>query len=110
MRPIAPIASGRFKSIVNVDGSFRLVKSRCSIKSVCMILSYMKTYPIQQVHAQLFGIQQSQANQWIHLLLPLLKQALTDCDEQPARKNEDINVDEDKAGFFIRTDLSVIPL
>src|SRR5687767_3386053 len=65
------------------------------------ILSYMKTYPIQQVHAQLFGIQQSQANQWIHLLLPLLKQALTDCDEQPARKNEDINVDEDKAGFFV---------
>ena len=34
-------------------------------------------------------------------MLPLLKQALTDCDEQPARKNEDINVDEDKAGSFV---------
>ncbi len=65
------------------------------------ILSYMKTYPIQQAQAQLFGIQQSQANQWIHLLLPLVKQALADCGERPARKNEDMNVDEDKAGLFV---------
>jgi hypothetical protein len=65
------------------------------------ILNYMKTYPIQQTQAQLLGIQQSQANQWIHLLLPLVKQALADCDELPARKNEDMNVDEDKAGLFV---------
>jgi DDE superfamily endonuclease/Helix-turn-helix of DDE superfamily endonuclease len=65
------------------------------------ILYYMKTYPIQQTQAQLFGIQQSQANQWIHLLLPLVKQALADCGELPARKNEEMNLDEDKAGLFI---------
>jgi DDE superfamily endonuclease/Helix-turn-helix of DDE superfamily endonuclease len=64
------------------------------------ILNYMKTYPIQQTQAQLFGVQQSQANQWIHLLLPLVKQALADCGELPARKSEDINLDEDKAGLF----------
>jgi hypothetical protein len=68
--------------------------------TLLFILNYMKTYPIQQTQAQLFGIQQSQANQWIHLLLPLVKQALADCGELPARKNEDMYLDEDKAGFF----------
>jgi DDE superfamily endonuclease/Helix-turn-helix of DDE superfamily endonuclease len=65
------------------------------------ILNYMKTYPIQQTQAQLFGIQQSQANQWIHLLLPLVKQALADCGELPARKKEDMHLDEDNAGLFV---------
>lgn len=65
------------------------------------ILNYMKTYPIQQTQAQLFDIQQSQANQWIHLLSPLVKQALADCGELPARKNEDMNLDADKAGLFV---------
>jgi hypothetical protein len=65
------------------------------------ILTYMKTYPIQHTQAQLFGIQQSQANQWIHLLLPLVKQALADCGELPARKNDKMNLDEDNSGLFI---------
>ena len=65
------------------------------------ILNYMKTYPIQQTQAQLFGIPQSQANQWIHFLLPLVKPALADCGELPARKNEDMYLDEDKGGFLI---------
>ena len=65
------------------------------------IVNYMKTYPIQQTQAQLFGIQQSQANQWIHLLLPMVKQALADCDELPARKNEEMHLDEDKAALFV---------
>jgi hypothetical protein len=50
MRPIAPIASGRFKSIVNVDGSFRLVKSRCSIKEELHIRKRrVETHRPQQV-------------------------------------------------------------
>jgi hypothetical protein len=32
MLPIDPIGSVRFKSIVNVNGSLRPLKSRCSIK------------------------------------------------------------------------------
>ena len=35
--------------------------------TLLFILTYMRTYPLQQAQAQLFGIQQSQANQWIHL-------------------------------------------
>jgi len=65
------------------------------------ILNYIKTYPIQQTQAQLFGIQQSQANQWIHLLSPLVKQALADCGEFPTRKKEDMHLDEDRAGLFV---------
>ena len=65
------------------------------------ILTYMKTYPIQQTQAQLFGMQQSQANQWIHLLSPLVKQALADCDELPARKNDEMHLDEDHVELFV---------
>jgi hypothetical protein len=50
------------------------------------ILNYLKTNPLQESHAQSFDMHQSQANQWIHLLLPLVKQALADCSELPARK------------------------
>jgi hypothetical protein len=32
------------------------------------MLNYLKTYPLQESHAQVFGMQQSQASQWIHLL------------------------------------------
>lgn len=65
------------------------------------ILAYMKTYPIQQTQAQLFGMQQSQANQWIHLLSPLVKQALADCGELPARKSDEMHLDEDNVELFV---------
>ena len=65
------------------------------------ILSYLKTHPLQQTHAQLFGMQQSQTNQWIHLLLPRVKQSLADCGELPARTMEDLNLDEIDASLFL---------
>ena len=34
---------------------------------------------------ELFGISQSQANEWIHTLLPVLKQALDDLGYEPER-------------------------
>ncbi len=64
------------------------------------ILIYMKTYPLQESHAQAYDMQQSQACQWIHLLLPLVKLSLAECGELPARKKEDFNLDEDEAGLF----------
>ncbi len=33
----------------------------------------MKTYPIQETQAQIFGMEQSKANQCIQLLLPMLE-------------------------------------
>src|SRR5256712_12957238 len=40
------------------------------------LLAYLKTYALQEGQGRLFGIGQSQANQWIHRLLPVLLAAL----------------------------------
>jgi Helix-turn-helix of DDE superfamily endonuclease len=49
------------------------------------ILTYLKQHPIQEVQGQLFGMSQSNANTWIHLLHPVLNQALADQERLPAR-------------------------
>ena len=38
------------------------------------ILTYLKQHPIQEVQGQLFGMSQSNANKWIHLLHAVLHQ------------------------------------
>lgn len=48
-------------------------------------LVYQKSYPLQSVQGELFGMAQSRANEWIHQLLPILKQALDDMGATPAR-------------------------
>jgi Helix-turn-helix of DDE superfamily endonuclease/DDE superfamily endonuclease len=40
------------------------------------ILVYLKTYPLQAVLGELFGLSQPQANHWVHRLLPVLRAAL----------------------------------
>jgi DDE superfamily endonuclease len=49
------------------------------------ILTYLKTYALQVVQGRLFGIRQSKANQWIHVLLPALLAALRTLGDAPAR-------------------------
>src|SRR5437667_9477426 len=49
------------------------------------ILVYLKTYALQVVHGRLFGMGQSKANQWIHVLLPVLLAALRTLGDAPAR-------------------------
>src|SRR6266849_1955225 len=49
------------------------------------ILVYLKTYALQVVHGRLFGMGQSKANQWIHVLLPALLAALRALGDAPAR-------------------------
>jgi hypothetical protein len=48
-------------------------------------LVYQKSYPLQSVQGELFGMAQSRANEWIHQLLPILKQALEDAGATPER-------------------------
>jgi DDE superfamily endonuclease len=40
------------------------------------ILVYQKAYPLQELLGSLFGLSQSQANRWLHRLLPILVRAL----------------------------------
>ena len=49
------------------------------------ILTYLKTYALQVVQGRLFGMGQSKANQWIHVLLPALLAALRTLGDAPAR-------------------------
>jgi hypothetical protein len=49
------------------------------------ILTYLKTYTLQVVQGRLFGMRQSKANQWIHVLLPALLAALRTLGAAPAR-------------------------
>ncbi len=48
-------------------------------------LTYLKTYSLQVVQGRLFGMGQSKANQWIHVLLPVLLAALRTLGDAPAR-------------------------
>src|SRR5712691_10612927 len=49
------------------------------------LLTSLKTYALQVVQGRLFGMRQSKANQWIHVLLPALLAALRTLGAAPAR-------------------------
>jgi hypothetical protein len=49
------------------------------------ILFYLKNYPLQEVIAYLFEMSQSRANEWIHILTPLLYKALERAHYLPQR-------------------------
>ncbi len=49
------------------------------------ILAYVKTYSLQVVQGRLFSTGQRRANQWIHVLLPVLLAALRTLGDAPAR-------------------------
>jgi hypothetical protein len=49
------------------------------------ILVYLKTYPLQVVQGRLFGMGQSKAHQWIHVLLVVLRATLRALGDVPSR-------------------------
>src|SRR5215470_14631678 len=49
------------------------------------ILTYLKTSTLQVVQGRLFGMRQSKANQWLHVLLPALLAALRTLGDAPTR-------------------------
>lgn len=50
------------------------------------ILVYQKTYPLQTMQGLHFELSQSQANEWIHRLLPVLQEALAVLGMKPERE------------------------
>src|SRR6266567_2796841 len=54
-------------------------------EKLLFILAYLKTYPLQVVIGELFGLSQPQANHWIQRLLPVLQVALDDLGVRPER-------------------------
>ena len=54
-------------------------------QKLLFILVYQKTYPLQVVMGELFGMSQPGTNHWIHRLLPIIRTALLDIGVMPER-------------------------
>jgi hypothetical protein len=77
-----------------LDGQPRTARSYTTYKNcplptpedrLLFILVYLKTYPLQIVQGRLFGMGQSKAHQWIHVLLVVLQATLRTLGDTPAR-------------------------
>jgi hypothetical protein len=77
------------------------------------ILAYLKTYPLQVVQGRLFGMDQSKANQWIHLLLGVLKATLQAMGASPSRSlqalAQRIGVTEAEAAALVVPTAELVP-
>jgi len=52
------------------------------------MLVYLKQHTLQTLHGRLFGMRQSKANHWIHVLLPVLRNTLRALGDAPCRSVE----------------------
>jgi hypothetical protein len=84
----AHMAAWRLDGKPRTARQFRVYKN-CPLPTpeerLFFILTYLKTYSLQVVHGRLFGMGQSKANQWIHVLLPVLLAALRTLGDAPTR-------------------------
>ncbi len=84
----APMAQWRFDGQPRTARRYTTYK-RCPLPTpedrLLFILTYLKTYPLQVVQGRLFGMDQSKANQWIHLLLVVLQATLRALGDAPSR-------------------------
>ena len=96
-RQLVPPCEAAFQAhmaLWRLDGKPRTVR-RFSVYQNCplptpedrlfFLLTYLKTYSLQVVQGRLFGMGQSKANQWIHVLLPVLLAVLRARGAAPAR-------------------------
>jgi len=57
------------------------------------ILIYQKTYPLQTMQGLQFGLSQPQVNEWVHRLMPVLRQALAELGMTPVRDPQAVPTD-----------------
>lgn len=77
----------------NTDGKVRQRRVGAGVKGklqriedkLLFILVYQKTYPLQTMQGLHFAMSQSQANEWIHRLMPILREALDKLGMKPER-------------------------
>jgi hypothetical protein len=84
----AHMAAWRFDGKPRTARQFSVYKN-CPLPTpedrLFFLLTYLKTYSLQVVQGRLFGMRQSKANQWMHVLLPALQAALRTLGDTPAR-------------------------
>jgi len=67
-------------------GGGRKGRLRTTEQKLLFSLGYQKVYPRQALLGEVFELSQSRANRWIHVLLPILKQALDTVGVLPTRE------------------------
>ena len=97
---LLPAFSRRFSIYVEtktLEGKARKKRQYTRYKNSCFsstedmllfILMYLRKAMTQDVLGALFGIDQPVANKWVHLLLPIVNEALSDLGELPARESD----------------------
>jgi hypothetical protein len=68
------------------------------------ILTYLKQNPTQLLQGRLFGMRQSKATQWIHVLLPVLRNTLRTLGDAPCRQVEALRAQLGSAGASLPED------
>lgn len=53
-------------------------------------LSYLKGNPLQSNHGLLFGMRQNKTNEWLHVLLPVLRTTFRNLELAPARSIQEL--------------------
>ncbi len=66
-------------------GGGRKATLQLAADRLLFILVYLKTYPLQEIMGELFGMEVSKVNAWIHRLLPLVRDALDELRVLPER-------------------------
>jgi Helix-turn-helix of DDE superfamily endonuclease len=96
-RPLVPPFEAAFQTHMadwRLDGRPRTARQYTTYKNcplpmpedrLLFILVYLKTYPLQVVQGRLFGMGQSKAHQWIHVLLVVLRATLRALGDTPSR-------------------------
>jgi hypothetical protein len=81
--PADRTAAGRLR--LRAPGGGRTGALQEPQQKLLFLLVYLKTYPLQVVMAELFGLSQPRVNYWLGRLLPVLRDALDDLGALPER-------------------------
>jgi hypothetical protein len=96
-RQLVPPFEAAFQAYMahwRLDGKSRTARGYTTYKNcplptpedrLLFILVYLKAYPLQVVQGRLFGMGQSKAHQWIHVLLVVLRATLRALGDAPTR-------------------------
>jgi hypothetical protein len=72
-----------------------------SEQKLLFALVYVKTYPLQVLLGEAFGLSQAQANDWLHRLLPVLLRALDEIGVLPERNPQQFASHECRRGDLL---------
>jgi hypothetical protein len=124
-RPLVPPFEAAFQTHMaawRLDGQPRTARryttdTNCPLPTpedrLLCILVYLKTYPLQVVQGRLFGMGQSKAHQWMHVLLVVLRAALRGLGDAPTRSltevAERLGVAEADAAAMIERAAAAVP-